>query len=89
MGLESNDCFHFPAIPITTFFAPKRAIQEDLVINKQDLVKDKLFHLNEPFQLINNTREIIERRYNEDRNKAEFLAAYVTVVLYYRSILVS
>ena len=23
-------------------------------LNKQDLVKDKLFHLNEPFQLINN-----------------------------------
>ena len=29
------------------FFTPKRAIQEDLVIDKYDLVKDKLLHLNE------------------------------------------
>ena len=40
------------------FITPKRAIQTDLVISKQDLVKDKLFHLNEPFQLINNTTGI-------------------------------
>ena len=34
------------------------AIQEDPVINKQDLVKDQLFHLNEPFQLINSKSKI-------------------------------
>ena len=44
------------------------AIQEYLVVNKQDLVKDKLFHLIELFQLIN----IAGIRYNGNRNKAEF-----------------
>ena len=29
--------------------APKRAIQDDFVTNKQDLSKDELFYLNEPF----------------------------------------
>ena len=41
------------------------AIQEYLVVNKQDLVKDKLFHL---LELIN----IAGIRYNGNRNKAEF-----------------
>ena len=40
------------------FLISERAIQEDLVINKQDLVKDKLFHLNKPFQLINSGDKI-------------------------------
>ena len=40
------------------FLTPKRVIQNDLVINKQDLVKDKLFRLNEPFQLINSRDKI-------------------------------
>ena len=31
-------------------FTPERVIQEDLVISKQDLVKDKLFHLYELLQ---------------------------------------
>ena len=38
------------------------AIKKDLVINKRDLVKDKLFHLNEPFQLIN-SREKVQREF--------------------------
>ena len=29
--------------------APKRVIQDDFVTDKQDLAKDELFHLNEPF----------------------------------------
>ena len=33
-------------------------ITEYLVISKQDLVKDKLFHLVEPFQLINSRDQI-------------------------------
>ena len=41
------------AIPITTFSLPKGAIQGDVVINKQDLVKDKSFHLTEPFSADN------------------------------------
>ena len=40
------------------FLTPERAIQEDLVVNKQDLGKDKLFHLNEPFHLINRIDKI-------------------------------
>ena len=40
------------------FLTPEKAIQEDLVINKQDLVKDKLFHLSEPFQLMNSRDKI-------------------------------
>ena len=43
----------FCCYTIYDFLTPKTAIQEGLVIKKQDLVKDKLFHLNEPFQLIN------------------------------------
>ena len=39
---------HFAVV--TTFSLPKRAIKEDLVINKEDLVRNKLFHNNEPFQ---------------------------------------
>ena len=42
------------------FLAPKKAVQEDLVVNKQDLVNDKLFHLIEPFQPIN-SRDKIQR----------------------------
>ena len=34
------------------------AMQEDPVINKQDSVKDELFHLTEPFQLINSRDKI-------------------------------
>ena len=33
-------------------------MQEDLVINKEDLVKDKLFHLIESFQPINSRDKI-------------------------------
>ena len=40
------------------FLAPKRAIKEDVVINKQDLIEDNLFHLNEAFQLINSREKI-------------------------------
>ena len=36
-----------------------QAVLDDLVvINKQDLLKDKLIHLNEPFQLINSKDKI-------------------------------
>ena len=56
LNLQALTCFHFAAISVTTF-PSQRAIQEDLVINKQDLVKDKLFHLNEPFQLINSRKQ--------------------------------
>ena len=35
------------------FLIPERAIQDDLVSNKEDLVTDNIFHLNEPFQSIN------------------------------------
>ena len=38
--------------------APQRAIQDDLVINKQDLVKDKLLLFNAPFQLENRKDKI-------------------------------
>ena len=40
------------------FLAPKKAIQEDLVINKQDLIKDKLCQLIESFQPINSRDKI-------------------------------
>ena len=56
-------------------------MQENVVINKQDLVKNKLFHLNEPFQLM-------KSRYNGNPDKADFSAAYAAVLLYFRSILV-
>ena len=38
------------------FLTSERAIEEDFVINKQDLVKDKLFHLNEHFHPINSSK---------------------------------
>ena len=38
--------------------AHKSAIQEELVINKQDLAEDNLFHLNEAFQLITGGEKI-------------------------------
>ena len=66
-----------------TFAANKWVTQEDLIINKQDLVKDKLFHLIEPFQL-----RIEGIGYNGNRSKAGFSAACVAVLLYFRSILV-
>ena len=59
--------------------APKKAIQEDLVINTQDVIKDKLLHLIESFQQIN-SRDI---RYNENRNKADFSAVCIAVLLYF------
>ena len=40
------------------FFAPKRAIQEDLVVNTQGLEENKSFHFNETFQLINSREKI-------------------------------
>ena len=50
MTTEVNFCCKhrtsIAAIPIMTFSLPKGyPIQEDLVINKQDLVKDNMFHL--------------------------------------------
>ena len=57
-----------------------------LAINlKQDLVIDKLFQLNEPFQLINSR----DKMCNGNRNKADFSAVCVAVLLCFRSILVS
>ena len=58
MGLASTNCFHFAAYTSYDFLAPKRAFQEDVVINKQHLVKNKLFHLNEHFQLINSMEKV-------------------------------
>ena len=41
--------------------SPNRAIiKEDLAVNKQDSVKDKLFRINEPFQLINSKERMEE-----------------------------
>ena len=44
----------------------------------QDLVKNKLFHPNEPFQL-KNRRDTL--RYDGNRNTADFSAAYLAVLL--------
>ena len=52
MEHEVNFCCYYD------FLTSKRAIQKDLVINKQDLVKDKLFYFDEPFQLINSRDKI-------------------------------
>ena len=46
------------------FLAPKRVIEESLVINKQGSEKDKLFHLTEPFQLIN-SKDKIKREHKQ------------------------
>ena len=60
MTTEVNFCSkHFNCCYTNNYFlALKKAIQEDLVINKQDLVKDKLFHLIESFQPINSRDKI-------------------------------
>ena len=49
--------FHFAA-KTTILSLPNRVIGDDYVINKQDLAKDELFHINEACKLINSREHI-------------------------------
>ena len=48
IGFASNELYFC----CRNFLTPQSSIKEALVINNQDSAKDKLFHLNEPLQLI-------------------------------------